>query len=131
MVVGEQTAGAFVDGTTGTQQGRLFTDGSSYTGFWAGSSLFVTTKRMVTPSVAFVVVDATTSQLYINSLTPSNGTVGSAVPGAIVIGADWYGTSQLQGKLAEIAYFSRAVTPGEIAELFAYAGERYTISISP
>ncbi|HEX4451499.1 MAG TPA: hypothetical protein VH143_11545 [Kofleriaceae bacterium] len=131
MVVGEQTAGAFVDGTVGTQQGRLFTDGSSYTGFWAGGSLFITTKRMTAPSVALVVVDGSSSRLYLNSLTPANGGVGSSAPGGIVIGADWYGTSQLQGKVAEVAYFSRAVTGSEVTALFAYVASRYAILIGP
>jgi hypothetical protein len=131
MIVGQQSSGAFVDGLTSTTNGRLFTDGASYTGYWAGSVL-VASVRMTSPSVAIVTVNGPLSAIYLTALTPqATGAVGVQTPTGLSIGADWIGTSHLQGKIAEIGYWNRAVSPAEISVLMGYAGKRYGMTIGP
>lgn len=72
-----------------------------------------------------------TGAIYVSAKTPVNtGNVGGpTVPTGIVVGAATSIAAFLNGKIAEIAMYNRALSQSEIDQLLEYAGRRYGIII--
>jgi hypothetical protein len=133
------------DGDTGTQRVFLDNNGAAggvesaiinvgvdpYLTAWGGAYLETTIAPSTTPKVITFVEDSPTSAVYVSSNTPAaTGNSGGVGRYGLTIGGYFAPGFYMKGKIAEIIIYSRALSAPEIAEVHAYLGTRYGITIS-
>jgi hypothetical protein len=104
--------------------------GGFYGAIHAGGSFVSTLAVSNAKRVAAVVVNGASSVMYCNARTSiGTGTLGAGSLVGVTMGASVANTLWINGKIAEAIYYNTAFAPGQVAQIFAYAGARYGITI--
>jgi len=133
FVVGNDDGAAvsqvYIEGdTSGVNRSLMYQNGAAYELF-AGASL-AGGSRTNSPRVLGGVVNGASSSLYISARTAvATGAAGANGITAITMGAAFVPSTYLNGKIAEVAIYSGALTAAQINALLAYFGTRYAITI--
>ena len=123
------------DSINGGLQSAVYSSSGADLRAYNGSNSNSPTFASAQTGVAIGVMDSanTASRVYWSAATPSVG-VNNGTNGLTGVTLGCYaggGTTFTDWAYAEFAYYSRALTAGEIASLNAYAAARYAITIGP
>jgi hypothetical protein len=128
--VGVAMNNRLVDGSSLSANRNAFINSGNNVGYYSGTGIVAGSVSCVSAFAACGIFNGASSSLYVNSsaattATGNPGTNPYGAGGAGILGtADGAGLSA-GDEVAEIAFFSRALTTVEIHSLFAYAGARY------
>ncbi len=140
IIIGNNDNGAsqetFIDGSDGANR-WIIDNNVTANGLRMYQSSGVTASGVTLSSASFIAAvmkpGDVSGSLYSNgNLAVSTGSVGTATtPTSITVGSNYASASSgfLNGKIAEIAIFNRALTQVEIQSIYAYASARYGITI--
>jgi len=120
------------DGGTLNERVIFNSAGTTDGGIYAGTTLSSGTARTSKPHVICGVFNAASSAIRVDTNTPNaTGTSGTTDPRtALTLGSGAATPGEyLNGSIAEVIIYNRALTAAEIAEVNAYLGARYGITI--
>jgi hypothetical protein len=137
IIVGQSTQVGtqfFTDGFDGTNSIRVEALAGPTLGLRATGSVVSGTANVLFPSIIGAVVNGVSSALYVNNPTApvsvATGNPGSAGLVGITLGAAFTDSADfLNGKVAEVIVYNRALSVGELSLIYAYAAARYGISL--
>lgn len=114
-------------------QRMLLDNNVSATGirFFLGSGpIGTTTLSAKNVIVVQCLASSTSTAVYVSAKTAlMTGSPGTSTPTGLTLGIASVGGGALNGKIAEMAYYSRVLSTSEVNQLLAYAGARYAITI--
>lgn len=126
---------AIGSGFLGDQSVKLFEllsiNNSNDVYLYGGAFLVSLTTLTINPRVIAGVMNGASSAIYVSAKTAKNtGDTGSGGIGQLFVGLEGAGgSSYLQGKIAEVIIYNRALLASEIAQVLVYCGSKYSISI--
>lgn len=138
VVIGNTDATAnqqgFIDGIDGTNRQYLYNfSNASEISIFAGGNLTETDIANGNPMFIAAAINGASTDLYVNgNYRNVTGSAGSQSLGGLTVGS-FYNTSSgatLNGKIAEVIVFNRALSQAEVQSLAMYAAKRYGLSIS-
>jgi hypothetical protein len=128
----------FITKNSGTPRADIYDGGASdVLGATGVTDTILTTASVTNASVFGVAWNGTSSNVYVNALTPtSTGNLDAASLGDAAMCVGTYRSTDnnyglLAGRVAEIVAYNRTLAPGELTNLFAYFRARYGIAIGP
>jgi hypothetical protein len=119
----------YFDGIDSTHRQALFWL-STQDGIGNGGTNILSTRSSTNPTAFVCVFNGVSSALYANARTAVvTGNGGSQSLTGITVGAYYGAADGLNGKIAELCIFNRALSQSEINSILQYGSSRYKISI--
>lgn len=121
----------FADGIGAVEREELFK--SAAAGGYkvsAGTTLASGVAISVAPKIYVAEFNGANGRVYVSALTPrAVGAIGARGIEGLTVGADEAGANFLNGSVAEVAVFRRALSPSDVRSLMLYASQRYAIAL--
>lgn len=120
----------FADGISGAARNELFKSVGGYKIAAAAPALSSGVAISTAPKIYVAEFNGATSRVYVSSPTVrASGSVGVEGITGLTVGADEAGANFLNGSVAEIAIFRRALNANDVRSLMLYASRRYALPI--
>ena len=131
---GAASVEVMLDGIDGTNRQAIFnggSGGSTVVAFFAGTQVNATVANNAVPLVMCALNNGASSGQYVNAKTPKSTTnPGANTAAGVTVGIDNDKASfPLNGKVAEVIVYNRALSQNEINRVLGYLGTRYGITI--
>jgi len=133
VVVGNDSGAAAIQALADDKAATLYFANNGSGHYYLSGGLNVTTNAAAsnTPKVLIATINGASTTIRLSAATPDvTGNIGAATLTGVSIGCIGNGVSGfLNGKIAEVAVYSKALSVAEVAAINNYANKRYGISI--